>query len=103
MNIGNSVIGAIVGGAIGDAAGHHYEGCASESSKEFFAKVQDQLHWATHGHTAAEVIHQRANASLPNIGVTNFPGNKLLKRDTEIAKNYLSEEELKLLNRIVTA
>lgn len=75
----------------------------AETSKEFFAKVQNQLHWAAHGHTAAEIIHQRADASLPNMGVTNFPGNKLLKRDTEIAKNYLSEEELNLLNRIVTA
>jgi hypothetical protein len=73
------------------------------TSKDFFAKVQNQLHWAAHGHTAAEIIHQRADASLPNMGVTNFPGGKLLKRDTEIAKNYLSEEEVNLLNRIVTA
>ena len=75
----------------------------TEISKEFFAKVQNQLHWAAHGHTAAEIIHHRADASLPNMGVTNFPGGKLLKRDTEIAKNYLTEEELNLLNRIVTA
>jgi len=75
----------------------------AETSKEFFAKIQNQLHWAAHGHTAAEIIHQRADASLPNMGVTNFPGGKLLKRDTEIAKNYLTEEELNLLNRIVTA
>jgi len=75
----------------------------AETSKEFFAKVQNQLHWAAHGHTAAEIIHQRADASAPNMGVTNFAGGKLLKRDTEIAKNYLSEEELNLLNRIVTA
>ena len=75
----------------------------SEQAQEFFAKVQNQLHWAAHGHTAAEVIHQRADADHPNMGVTNFSGNKLLKRDTEIAKNYLGEDELNLLNRIVTA
>lgn len=75
----------------------------AETSKEFFAKIQNQLHWAAHGHTAAEIIHHRADASLPHMGVTNFPGGKLLKRDTEVAKNYLTEEELNLLNRIVTA
>lgn len=75
----------------------------SEASREFFAKVQNQLHWAAHGHTAAEVIHQRADASRPQMGVTNHPGDSLLKRDVEIAKNYLKEDELNLLNRIVTA
>lgn len=75
----------------------------AESAREFFSKVQNQLHWAAHGHTAAEVIYHRADAEQPNMGVTNFPGNSLLKRDTEIAKNYLAEEELSLLNRIVTA
>ncbi len=69
----------------------------------FFKQVQNKLHWAAHGHTAAELIHQRADARLPNMGITNFAGNKLLKRDVEIAKNYLSEEELGVLNRLVTA
>lgn len=75
----------------------------SEQARSFFSKVQNQLHWAAHGHTAAEVIFDRADADKPNMGVTNFSGNKLLKRDVEVAKNYLSEEELTLLNRIVTA
>lgn len=75
----------------------------SESSKLFFQQVQNQMHWAAHGHTAAELIYQRADADLPNMGVTNYPGNKLLKRDVEIAKNYLSEDELNILNRMVTA
>ncbi len=75
----------------------------SEAASDFFAKIQNQLHWAAHGHTAAEIIHQRADAAQPMMGVTNFPGDSLLKRDTEVAKNYLSEEELNVLNRIVTA
>ena len=75
----------------------------SEISKLFFQQVQNKMHWAAHGHTAAELIHQRADANQPNMGVTNFPGGKLLKRDVEIAKNYLTEEELNILNRIVTA
>lgn len=75
----------------------------SETSKVFFQQVQNKMHWAAHGHTAAELIYHRVDASLPQIGVTNFPGSKLLKRDVEVAKNYLSEEELGMLNRIVTA
>jgi len=75
----------------------------SDFAGDFFSKVQNQLHWAAHGHTAAEIIYERADATLPNMGVSNFPGTSLLKRDTEIAKNYLDEEELTLLNRIVTA
>lgn len=75
----------------------------SELSHEFFANVQNQLHWSAHGHTAAEIIYQRADASESNMGITNYPGNTLLKRDTEIAKNYLKEDELNLLNRIVSA
>ncbi len=58
---------------------------------------------AKYATTAAEVIHTRADASRPSMGVTNFPGKSLLKRDTEVAKNYLDHEELNLLNRIVTA
>ena len=55
------------------------------------------------GHTAAELIYQRADSDQPNMGVTNYSGNKLLKREVEVAKNYLNEEELNILNRMVTA
>ena len=75
----------------------------SELSKEFFKQVQNQMHWAAHGHTAAELIFSRADAEQPQMGVTNFPGTRLLKRDVEVAKNYLNEAELNMLNRIVTA
>jgi len=75
----------------------------ADLSIEFFKHVQNKMHWATHGHTAAEIIFQRADANQPLMGVTNFPGSKLLKRDVEIAKNYLNKEELALLNRMVTA
>ncbi|NCD33272.1 MAG: hydroxyacid dehydrogenase [Spartobacteria bacterium] len=74
-----------------------------ETSQLFFKKVQNKMHWAAHGRTAAELIFNRADADQPNMGITNYPGNKLLKRDVEVAKNYLSEEELNILNRIVTA
>lgn len=75
----------------------------SDQAQDFFAKIQNQLHWAAHGHTAAELIYERADAEKPNMGITNYPGKALLKRDVEVAKNYLGEEELNLLNRIVTA
>ena len=75
----------------------------SDSTKLFFQQVQNQMHWATHGHTAAELIYQRADACQPNMGITNYPGNTLLKRDVEVPKNYLNEEELNILNRMVTA
>ena len=61
------------------------------------------MHWAAHGHTAAELIYQRADAEQPSMGVSNYTGSRLLKRDVEVAKNYLNEEELNLLNRIVAA
>ncbi len=73
------------------------------ASKLFFKQVQNKMHWTAHGHTAAELIYDRADAKQLNMGVTNFPGNKLLKRDVEVAKNYLSEQELTILNRMVTA
>lgn len=75
----------------------------AEVSQQFFKQIQNKMHWATHGHTAAELIYQRADAENRNMGVTNFPGKKLLKRDVEVAKNYLSENELNILNRIVNA
>ena len=72
-------------------------------SQLFFKQVQNKMHWAAHGHTAAELIYARVDATKPNMGVTNYSGNTLLLRDVEIAKNYLTEEELNILNRIVTA
>jgi hypothetical protein len=75
----------------------------SENSKLFFQQVQNRMHWAAHGHTAAELIYARVDAGQADMGITNYPGHKLLKRDVEVAKNYLNEEELNILNRMVTA
>ena len=76
----------------------------TEMSQEFFATVQNKMHWATHGQTAAEVIHQRANAGQPQMGLKSTrPGGVIRKEDVSIAKNYLDEEELQTLNRIVNA
>jgi hypothetical protein len=72
-------------------------------TQEFFQTVQNKLHWAAHGHTAAEIIFQRANAQLPFMGLTAFKGEKPIKQEIGIAKNYLSEEELAVLNRLVSA
>ncbi|MCK6558481.1 virulence RhuM family protein [bacterium] len=74
----------------------------ADFSREFFAIVQNKMHWAAHGHTAAEVIAARVDASKPNMGLTNWSGDKPWKSDVEIAKNYLAPEELDALNRIVT-
>jgi len=74
----------------------------AEQSQRFFAAVQNKMHWATHGHTAAEVIHQRADAGQPFMGLlTTRPGGIVRKDDVAIAKNYLTEDELQVLNRIV--
>ncbi len=69
----------------------------------FFQTIQNKMHWAVHGNTAAEIIYQRIDATKPNLGLTNFIGAKPTKQETEIAKNYLNEEELNILNRMVTA
>lgn len=74
----------------------------SEISLEFFKIVQNKLHFAAHGHTAAEVIFQRANAESSLMGLTSFKGDHPTLRDAKIAKNYLSEEELKVLNNLVS-
>ena len=74
-----------------------------EASQRFFATVQNKMHWAAHGHTAAEVIAQRANASHPNMGLTSWTGGTPRKSDVSVAKNYLNADELDALNRIVTA
>ena len=74
----------------------------ADVSKEFFKIIQNKMHWAAHGQTAAEVIFNRADASQPNMGITNWAGGRIRKNESEIAKNYLNAEELDLLNRIVT-
>ena len=74
----------------------------SDAAKKFFATVQNKLHFAIHGYTAAELIEQRADASKDNMGLTNWKDGKVRKRDIAVAKNYLTEKELKSLNRIVT-
>jgi hypothetical protein len=75
----------------------------SESSKLFFKTIQNKMHWATHGHTAAELIYERVDAEKPYMGMTAFKGEKPRKSDISIAKNYLNEDEINVLNRIVTA
>lgn len=73
-----------------------------ELTKHFFATVQNKMHYAVHGNTAAELIHNRADADKPFLGLTNFKGSYITQRDVGVAKNYLSEEELKQLNLIVS-
>ena len=74
----------------------------TELAQQFFATVQNKMHWATHGHTAAEIIHQRSDASQPHMGLqTTCPGGVVRKEDVSVAKNYLSADELQVLNRIV--
>lgn len=72
-------------------------------SVNFFKTVQNKMHYATHGQTAAEIIFNRVDSTKDNIGLTNFKGKIPTKEETEIAKNYLTEEELNILNRIVSA
>ena len=74
----------------------------TDTSREFFATIQNKMHWATHGQTAAEVIYKRADSTKPNMGLTNWVGYSIRKAESTIAKNYLTEEELDILNRIVT-
>lgn len=75
----------------------------AESSIMFFKQIQNKMHWAAHKHTAAEVIYQRADAEKENMGLTSWQGQGIRKKDVEIAKNYLSENEIDALNKIVTA
>ena len=77
----------------------------AKTTKDFFANVQNKLHWAIHKHTAAELIMERANAEKPNMGLTSwekYPEGKIQKYDVSIAKNYLNLDELESLERIVT-
>ncbi len=78
----------------------------SPTTRDFFAKVQNKLHYAIHGYTAPELIKERASSTKPEMGLTswqNGPDSKILKSDVSVAKNYLSKEELESLARIVTA
>lgn len=79
-----------------------YDGKA-EVSLLFFKTVQNKMHWAAHGETAAETIYKRIDATKPNLGLTNFKGEQPTKKEVEVAKNYLNEKELDVLNRMVTA
>lgn len=75
----------------------------AETSKLFFQTVQNKMHWAISGQTAAEIVHARADAQKPQMGLTSHTGGKPKKADVSIAKNYLNEEELKALNLMVSA
>ena len=78
---------------------------SAKTTKDFFAKVQNKLHWAIHRHTAAELIMDRANAEQPHMGLTcweHCPDGKIQKYDVSVAKNYLSQDELQALERIVS-
>jgi len=74
-----------------------------EMSVRFFQTVQNKMHWAAHGHTAAEIIYHRIDAKKPNLGLTHIKGSRPTQQETETAKNYLNEGELNVLNRMVTA
>jgi hypothetical protein len=75
----------------------------TDFSQQFFATVQNKMHWAAHGHTAAEVIHERVDSVKPLMGLmTTRPGKIIRREDVTIAKNYLDETELQTLNRIVS-
>lgn len=78
----------------------------AKTTKQFFAKVQNKMHYAVHGHTAAELIYERADAEKPHMGLTTWasaPEGKIVKSDVSIAKNYLSDQEMRSLERIVSA
>ena len=78
----------------------------AKTTKQFFAKVQNKMHYAVHGHTAAELIYERADADKPHMGLTTWataPDGKIVKSDVSVAKNYLNEQEIRSLERIVSA
>jgi len=74
----------------------------SKITREFFATVQNKMHYAAHKHTAAELIYERVDSEKPNVGMTNFKGEYATKSDVVIAKNYLTERELTVLNLLVS-
>ena len=79
----------------------------AEASQRFFQVIQNKMHWAAHGQTAAEVIARRADAAQPNMGLTNWtsagPGGRVKRTDVGVAKNYLNHDEIETLNLIVSA
>jgi hypothetical protein len=75
----------------------------AEQSVTVFKTIQNKMHWASHGETAAETVFNRVDSTKEHIGLTNFKGEVPTKKETEIAKNYLSDDELNVLNRMVTA
>jgi hypothetical protein len=75
---------------------------SAEASQRFFATVQNKMHWASHGHTADEIVHARADATKPFMGMQSTrPGGIVRREDAGVAKNYLTESELAVLHRIV--
>jgi hypothetical protein len=76
---------------------------SAEASQKFFAVVQNKMHWAAHGHTAAEVIARRADSAQPNMGLTTWTGSRPRRTDASVAKNYLNRQEIETLNLIVSA
>jgi hypothetical protein len=76
---------------------------SAEASQKFFAVVQNKMHWAAHGHTAAEVIVRRADSTQPNMGLTTWTGSRPRRTDAGFAKNYLTHEEIETLNLTVSA
>ncbi len=75
----------------------------TEQSVMLFKSMQNKMHWASHGETAAETVYKRVDSSKEHVGLTNFKGEVPTKKEVEIAKNYLAEDELNILNRMVTA
>ena len=75
----------------------------TEQSVMVFKTIQNKMHWASHGETAAETVYKRVDSSKEHIGLTNFKGEIPTKKEVDIAKNYLAEDELNILNRMVTA
>jgi hypothetical protein len=75
----------------------------AEESVIFFKQVQNKMHWAAHRHTAAEIVYQRADAEKENMGLTSWEGKQIRKSDSVVAKNYLNEQEMDTLNKIVNA
>jgi len=74
----------------------------AEITREFFATVQNKMHYAAHKHTAAEIIYERVDSKKRNVGMTNFKGELVIKSDVSSAKNYLTEKELSILNLLVS-
>ncbi|RLV57693.1 hydroxyacid dehydrogenase [Parashewanella curva] len=79
-----------------------YDG-KTQTSTQFFAQVQNKMHWAAHGHTAAELIFERVDGDKPHMGLTSYKGQEPTRKEVVTAKNYLSEQELDTLNRIVNS